>query len=597
MGMTVGDYVVGRLHEWGVPHVYGYPGDGINGLLGAFERHQDQVRFIQVRHEEMAAFMACAHAKWTGQVGVCCATSGPGAIHLLNGLYDAKLDHQPVVAIMGQTWTRAMGGAFQQEVDLLSLFKDVACAYVQQCDNPAAARHMIDRAMRIAQAEKTVTAVILPGDVQEMEAVPRPPHATHTIHSGIGWSEPRVVPKDADLRRAAEILNAGKRVAMLVGAGALHATEEVVAVGDTLGAGIAKALLGKAAVPDDIPFCTNSIGLLGTKPSWDLMQDCDTLLMIGTSFPYSEFLPKEGQCKAVQIDIDPGLQSIRYPVDVILTGDSRETLRELMPLLKRKKDRSWQKKISSAMERWWKLMDERGEPQLTSRGKLNPQGLFSVLSRKLPDNAILTSDSGSGTNWWARQIRVRRGMKASLSGNLATMLPAVPYAIAAKFAYPDRPAIACVGDGAMQMLDMNELLTVARHYREWADPRLVVLVLNNQDLNQVTWEQRVLAGDPKFELSQRVPEMNYAAYGELIGFRGIRVERPEAIEPAWEEALHANRPVLIDAVVDPEEPPLPPHITFEQARRFAEAMVREPSGVGIATDAIKEKVRELVPRR
>jgi pyruvate dehydrogenase (quinone) len=597
MTMTVGDHVVQRLHEWGVANVYGYPGDGINGLLGGFERHQQEIRFIQVRHEEMAAFMACAHAKWTGQVGVCTATSGPGAIHLLNGLYDAKLDHQPVVAIVGQTYVRAMGGQFQQEVDLLSLFKDVASAYVQQCDTPAAARHMIDRAIRIAQAEKTVTAVIFPADVQQMDAVPEPPHATHTVHSGVGWSEPVVMPTEADLRRAADLLNAGKKVAMLVGAGALGATDEVVAAADALGAGIAKALLGKASVPDDIPFCTNSIGLLGTRPSWEMMQGCDTLFMVGTGFPYSEFLPEEGKARAVQIDIKARQQSLRYPVEVILTGGAGETLRGLLPLLQRKPDRSWQEQIVRSVEEWWKLMDEQGRPEMTRRGKLRPQGLFTVLSRMLPDNAIITSDSGSAANWYARHLRIRRGMKASLSGNLATMLPGVPYAIAAKFAHPDRPAIACVGDGAMQMLGMNELLTAARHYREWSDRRLAFLVLNNEDLNQVTWEQRVLAGDPKFDASQRVPPMDYAAYAELVGLRGIRVERPEQVEPAWEEALHADRPVLIDAVVDPEEAPLPPHITFEQAINFARAMVREPSGLEVAADAVKEKVNELLPKR
>ena len=597
MGATVGDYMVGRLHEWGVRHVYGYPGDGINGLLGAFERSQERVRFIQTRHEEMAAFMACAHAKWTREVGVCCATSGPGAIHLLNGLYDAKLDHQPVVAIVGQTFVRAMGGQMQQEVDLLSLFKDVAGAYVQQCDTPGAARHQLDRAFRVAQAEKTVTAVIIPADVQEMEAVEQQPHATHTIHSGLGWAEPRVIPNEADLRAAADALNAGERVAMLVGAGALHATDEVISVADTLGAGIAKALLGKAAVPDDVPYCTGSIGLLGTKPSSDLMQGCDTLLLVGTGFPYSEFLPPEGQARAVQIDVQARQQSLRYPVDVLLTGDAKETLRELLPLLTRKQDRSWQDRITEAVADWWKLMDERARPELTSRGKLRPQGLFGTLSPRLPDDAIVTADSGSAANWYARNLRMRRGMQASLSGNLATMLCGVPYAIAAKFAHPDRPAIACVGDGAMQMLGMNELLTAARHYQEWQDPRLVFLVLNNGDLNQVTWEQRVLAGDPKFEASQSLPPMNFAAFADLVGLRGIRVDNPAQVEPAWDEALRADRPVVIDAVVDPEEAPLPPHITFEQAKKFADAMLHEPAGVGIAADAVKEKVGEFLPRR
>jgi pyruvate dehydrogenase (quinone) len=597
MSTTTADFIIQRLTEWGIDRVYGYPGDGINGLLGAFRRASDRIRFVQVRHEEMGAFMAAGQAKWTGDVAVCCATAGPGAIHLLNGLYDAKLDHQPVVAITGQTQTRAMGGGFQQEVDLLSLFKDVASAYVQQVNVPAAARHVLDRAIRIARAERTVTCMIVPSDVQEMPAVPEQAHAPHTVHTGVGWNEPRVVPKPDDLRRAAEVLNAGERVAMLVGAGALHATDEVIAVADTLGAGIAKALLGKAAVPDDVPFCTDSIGLLGTRPSWNMMMGCDTLLLVGTSFPYSEFLPREGQARAVQIDLRDRMQSLRYPVEVPLTGDSRETLRELLPMLRRKDDRSWQRKIVTDMQEWSTLMEERGRPALSSAGKLRPQGLFHTLSPRLPADAIISSDSGSAANWYARHIRIRRGMKASLSGNLATMLPGVPYAIAAKFAFPDRPAFALVGDGAMQMLAMNELLTAAKYYRGWTDRRLVVLVLNNEDLNQVTWEQRVLAGDPKFEASQRIPPFDYAAFARTLGLKGIRVTRPEEIEPAWDEALASDRPVVVDAVVDPEEPPLPPHITFEQARKFGRSLLGEADRVGIARVAVKEKAREFIPGR
>ncbi|MGH7777943.1 MAG: thiamine pyrophosphate-requiring protein [Candidatus Dormibacterales bacterium] len=596
MSTTVADFLLSRLSEWGVARVYGFPGDGINGILGAFERGPGQPRFIQVRHEEMAAFMACGHAKFSGELGVCMATSGPGAIHLLNGLYDAKLDHQPVLAIVGQTYARSMGGSFQQEVDLLSLFKDVA-AYVQQCDVPSALRHMLDRAIRIARSERTVTCLVLPADVQDMEAVPAQPHATHTVHSGIGYEEPRTIPQPQDLRRAADVLNAGQKVAMLVGAGALHATDEVIAVADTLGAGVAKALLGKAAVPDDVPFCTNTIGLLGTRPSWDMMRGCDTLLMVGSAFPYSEFLPKEGQARGVQVDLDGRMQSLRYPMEVLLTGDSKETLKELLPLLKRQQDRSWQEKIAGEMADWWRLMDDRGEPAAHG-SRLRPQGLFQVLSDLLPDNVILSSDSGSAANWYARHVRIRRGMKASLSGNLATMGPGVPYAIAAKFAYPDRPSIAMVGDGAMQMLGMNELLTAAKYYHEWQDPRLVFLVLNNEDLNQVTWEQRVLAGDPKYQASQSIPFLDFAKFAELVGLRGIRVERPDEIEPAWREALAADRPVVIDAIVDPNEPPLPPHITLRQARNFALSMARgDPDRADVVRESIREKIDEFLPGR
>jgi len=597
MSATAADNLCERLIEWDVSTVYGFPGDGINGLLGALRRHQDQLRFVQTRHEEMAAFMACGHAKFTGEVGVCMATSGPGAIHLLNGLYDAKLDHRPVVAIVGQTFVRAIGGDFQQEVNLLQLYSDVASAFCQQVNEPSSVRHLIDRAMRIAKAERTVTCVIVPADVQDMDAVEAQPHKTHTVHSGVGYWPARVVPPEDQLKRAAEILNAGEKVAMLVGQGALDATDEVIAVADALGAGVAKALLGKAVVPDDVPFCTGSIGLLGTKPSWDMMQEADTLLMVGSSFPYSEFLPKEGQVKAVQIDLLGRMLSIRYPMDLALEGDSKQSLKELLPLLERKQERSWQQQIEQNVSEWWELMDEQGEPA-DRDGRIRPQGLFAALSRQLPDLAILSSDSGSAANWYARHIRIRRGMKAMLSGNLATMVPGVPYAIAAKFAYPDRVAIAMVGDGAMQMGGMAEMLTAAKYYKTWADPRLVVLVLNNEDLNQVTWEQRVMEGDPAFKASQDIPYLDYAAYAELIGLRGIKLTASSEIEGAWREALSADRPVIISALSDPNEPPLPPHITFEQAKAFASSVLADPSsGLPGAVESVREKVHEFLPGR
>ncbi|MDQ6614013.1 MAG: thiamine pyrophosphate-requiring protein, partial [Actinomycetota bacterium] len=502
--MTAADNLCDRLIEWGVTTIYGFPGDGINGILGSLRRHQDQLRFVQTRHEEMASFMACGHAKFTGEVGVCMATSGPGAIHLLNGLYDAKLDHQPVVAIVGQTFVRAIGGDFQQEVNLLQLYSDVASSWCQQVNTASSVRHIVDRAMRIAKAERTVTAVIVPADVQDMDAVEEQPKATHTVHTGIGWWKPRVIPSKDQLQAAADILNAGEKVAMLVGAGAMDATDQVLAVADTLGAGVAKALLGKAAVPDDVAYCTGSIGLLGTRPSWHMMQDADTLLMVGSSFPYSEFLPTTGQAKAVQIDLSPRMLSIRYPMDLALVGDAADTLSELLPLLHRKDDRSWQDKIVGNVKAWWDEMDDLGKPSDLD-GRVRPQGVFSTLSRHLPDNAVLSSDSGTSADWYARHIRIRRGMKASLSGNLATMLPGVPYGMAAKFAFPDRVAVAMVGDGAMQMGGMAEMLTAAKYYKTWADPRYVVVVLNNEDLNQVTWEQRAMEGDPRFDASQSIP--------------------------------------------------------------------------------------------
>src|SRR5438552_1679461 len=432
---TVSDFIVQRLTEWGINRIYGYPGDGIGGITAALRGAGDQVQYIQVRHEEMAAFMACAHAKFTGEVGICLATSGPGAIHLLNGLYDAKMDHASVVAIVGQQARAAIGGDYQQEVDLVTLFKDVAHEYVHMASSPAAIRHLIDRAIRTAKAERTVTCIIIPNDVQEMDAVPTPPRKHGTVHSGVGYAAPRVVPNETDLRRAADILNAGEKVAMLVGAGALHATDEVIEVAEILGAGVAKALLGKAVIPDDLPFCTGPIGLLGTKPSWEMMSECDTLLMVGSSFPYSEFLPKEGQARGVQIDIDPKLLSIRYPMEVNLVGDSVETLRALIPLLIRKQDRHWRKRIESNLAEWWQVLEARA---MNEAKPINPQRVFWELSPRLPDNCIIVADSGSAANWFARDLKVRRGMMASLSRNLATMGPGVPYAIAAKFAFPDR---------------------------------------------------------------------------------------------------------------------------------------------------------------
>ncbi|MBV9492667.1 MAG: thiamine pyrophosphate-requiring protein [Acidobacteria bacterium] len=584
MAQTTGDFLVQRLYDWGVRRIYGYPGDGINGILGALGRAEDKIRFVQVRHEEMSAFMACAHAKYTGEVGVCLATSGPGAIHLLNGLYDAKTDHQPVVAIVGQSARLAMGGHYQQEVDLHSLFKDVASEYVQTAMAPGQIRHLIDRAMRIAQAERTVTAVIIPNDLQEEKMV-EPPHAHATVHSGVGFSSPRVIPSDADLRRAADVLNAGKKVAILVGIGAKNAADEIVEIADLLGAGVAKALLGKSVLPDELPFVTGSIGLLGTKPSYVLMSECDTLLMIGSSFPYPEFLPEEGQARGVQIDIDGRMLSIRYPMEVNLTGDSAESLRALIPLLERKTDRSWREQIEKEIGEWWQVMHDRA---MNEANPINPQRVFWELSPRLPENCILAADSGSVASWYARDLKFRRGMLGSLSGSLATMGPGVPYVIAAKFAFPERVAIACIGDGAFQMNGMNELLTIEKYWREWSDPRLVICVLNNSDLNMVTWEQRVMAGDPKFDASQVLPPFGYAAYAQSLGFLGIKVDKPEAIASAWDQALSADRPSLLEFVTDPEVPPLPPHITFEQAKAFSSSLLRDPSRVQMLKQSIKE---------
>ncbi len=593
MADTVADFILERLREWSIHRFYGYPGDGVNGIFAAIDRARQHHDFISVRHEESAAFMACAHAKYTGGVGCCIATSGPGAIHLLNGLYDARLDHQPVVAIVGQAASTVMGGHYQQEVNLAALFQDVAGEYVHTISHPMQARHVVDRAVRIALTERTVTCIIVPNDVQEMRAIKKPPRAHNTLHSAVGYVTPYLVPMDADLRRAADILNRGERVAMLVGAGCLKATDEVINVADRLGAGVAKALLGKAAVPDDLPFVTGSIGLLGTKPTSDMMEDCDTLLMVGSSFPYSEFMPPDGQARGIQIDIDGRMLGIRYPMEINLIGDSAQTLRALLPLLKPKADRGWRNAIEKNVAGWWRTIEARA---MNSAHPLNPQRLFWEISSRLPADTILSCDSGSAANWYARDIKIKRGMKASLSGTLATMGPAVPYAFAAKTAFPNRPVIALVGDGAMQMNGLNGLLTIASHWRKWADPRLVVLVLNNGDLNQVTWEMRVLNGNPKFVSSQEVPDFPYASYAETLGLRGIVVDHPDTVGAVWDEALSATRPVVIDARTDPNVPPLPPHITFKQAKNFTSAIVKgDIDALGIIRASLKEEWDELVP--
>jgi pyruvate dehydrogenase (quinone) len=577
--MNVSDHVIERLHAWGVRRVFGYPGDGINGFLGALDRAQEKVAFIQARHEELAAFMACAHAKFTGEVGVCMATSGPGAIHLLNGLYDAKADHQPVVAIVGQAARAAMGGDYQQEVDLHTLFKDVAHEFVQVAMAPAQVRHLVDRAMRIAVDQRTVTCLIVPHDVQELDAVETPPREHSTVHSGIGRTGKPVVPGPHDLRAAADILNAGSKVAILAGAGALDATDELVEVAEKLGAGIAKALLGKAAVPDDLPFVTGSIGLLGTQPSWELMTGCDTLLMVGTSFPYSEFLPREGQAPAVQVDLDGRKLGLRYPTELNLVGDSRETLRALLPLLQHKADRSWQQSIEKSVAKWWDVAKARA---MNPADPVNPQRVFWELSPRLPDRSVLTCDSGTSAAWYARDLKVRRGMMGSLSGGLATMGPAVPYALAAKLAYPDRPVVALSGDGAMQMIGINGLITIAERYRDWPDPRLLVVVLHNSDLNMVTWEQRVMGGDPRFDASQLLPKFPFAQYATSLGLGGTRVESPEALVPAFEQAFAADRPTLVEVVTDANVAPVPPHVTAKQTRAFLKALWhRDPESLGI----------------
>ena len=593
MGRNTSDWFVARLKVWGVTRIYGYSGDGINGVLGALQRAQqtpDAIEFIQVRHEEMAAFMATGHAKFTGELGVCLATGGPGATHLITGLYDAKLDHVPVLAIAGQAESTVRGASYQQELNLDRACADVA-EFVQEAGRSAQVRHLTDRGIRIALARNAVSVIILPKDVQD-EPWEEPAHAHGFTHSGPGYSRPRVLPYKRDLVAAAQILNEGKRVAILVGAGARTAAAEVIQLANLLGAGVAKALLGKDVLPDDLPFVTGAIGLLGTKPSYDLMMKCDTLLMIGTGFPWSEFLPKDGQARAVQIDIDAAMLGLRYPVDVNLHGDAAETLRALLPLLTRKEDRRWYETVTSGVEEWWKIVEERA---MTPADPVNPQRVVWEMSAALPADAIVTSDSGTSAPCYAVYFRLKQGQRSTLSGGLASMGAAVPYAIAAKFSHAARPVVALVGDGAMQMNNMAELITVQKYWQQWADPRFIVCVLNNGDLNEVTWEQRIMEGNPRFESTQSLPNVPYARFAEMIGLKGVYVDRPEGLSKAWAEALCADRPTVIEVKTDPNVPPLPPHITLKEARGFLSAMVKGDAGLlstlGSAAQRLIDKLR------
>lgn len=591
MAQNISDFIWHRLSEWGLKRVYGYPGDGVGSLDVALENAKDVMEYVQVRHEEMAAFMASAHAKFTGQVGLCYATSGPGAIHLLNGLYDAKLDHVPVVALVGQQARTALGASYQQEVDLQNLFKDVASEFVGLASVPEQVRHLIDRAVRIAHTKRTVTCVILPNDLQQLP-YEDPPLAHGATHTGVGYAGPAKLPDEPVLRTAADVLNSGKKVAMLVGAGALDATDEVIAVAERLKAGVAKALLGKAVLPDDLPFVTGSIGLLGTKPSWDLMKGCDTFFMVGSSFPYSEFLPKPGAARGVQVDIDGSRLSLRYPMEVNMVGDSATTLRALLPMLKQKTDNAWTGEIESNLKSWWQTLKERA---MDSAEPLNPQRVFYELSPRLPDNAIITADSGSVANWYARDLKMRRGMKASLSGGLASLGAGTPYAVAGKMAFPDRTVIACMGDGAMQMNGLNVMITISKYWKKWSNPRLIVLVLNNRDLNQVTWEERIQLGAGKTESTQSIPDFPYHRYAELIGLKGIFVDHPDQVGAAWDEALTADRPVILEAYTDPNVPPLPPHITLKDAKNFVMMMRDEPELGSVLKNTAKELLTSIVP--
>ncbi|RKT55977.1 thiamine pyrophosphate-requiring protein [Saccharothrix australiensis] len=583
MSGTVADALVRRLRTWGVPRVFGYAGDGIDPVLAALHRAGGDPGFVPVRHEEMSAFMASGHAKYTGEVGVCLATQGPGAIHLLNGLYDAKLDRRPVVAIVGQVVSTALGTGYLQEVDLHALFKDVCGQYLQTVFAPEQLPVLLDNAMRTAISERVPTCLIVPHDVQRADAAEELPHTHGVVPSSAVVARPRVLPPADDLHRAADVLNAGRQVALLVGRGAAGAERWIAQAVEALGAGVTASLVGKPVIPEDAPWHTGVMGHLGTTASAELMAGCDTLLIVGSNDPWTEFYPEPGQARAVQIDIEARVVGSKYPVEVPLVGDTTETLRALLPLLRRNPDRRWEQRVFTSVARWRRIAGERAR---TPADPLNPELVVHELSGHLPPDVRVAVDVGSATYWYARHLALPVGAPAHTSGYLASMGCALPYGLAAKLDAPDRPVVALVGDGAMQMNGLLELITVADRWRGWADPRFVVLVLHNRDLNEVTWEQREMEGDPRFPTSQRVPDFPYAAYAELLGLRGIRVDSPDRVSGAWHEAFHADRPVLVEAVVDPAVPLLPPHLPDEKMDMIRQGLDQEPDG-----DAEREHLR------
>jgi len=583
--MTASDVLLEKLIDWGVEFVFGLPGDGINGIMEALRTHQDKIRFIQVRHEEAAAFMACGYAKLTGKLGVCLATSGPGAIHLLNGLYDAKMDYQPVLAITGMQFHDIIGTHGQQDVETDKLFMDVA-VYNERIMGPTHVENVVELAIRTALSFHGVAHVTIPVDIQDKEVAWKQQASQRNVKHHISdvYAHSARLPNPADLHRAADILNQGKKVLILAGAGSLHATDELEQLAETLGAPIAKPLLGKAAVPDDSPYTTGSIGLLGTAPTYTAVDECDTLFMIGTSFPYIEFLPKPGQAKCVQIDTNPSHIALRYPVDVGLVGDSKKSLQELLPMLKHKQDRSFLKQAQDGMKEWWSYMEKLG----TAPGKpMKPQVVAWELGKRLRSDAIVTCDSGTIATWWARQIPVRRGQKHTLSGNLATMAPGLPYALAAQIAYPERQVVAFVGDGGFSML-MADFVTAVKYKL----PIKVVIIKNNY-LGQIKWEQMVLLGNPEFGV--RLEPIDFSLYARAVGATGYHLEDPKQCGDMLDQFLNTPGPALLEAVVDPLTAPLPGKIKGKQALRFTESLLRgEPDAIEIFATAMKDKVKEIV---
>ncbi|HET7872267.1 MAG TPA: thiamine pyrophosphate-dependent enzyme [Terriglobales bacterium] len=586
MARTAADILIEGLIDWGVDTVFGLPGDGINGIMESLRTHQDQIRFVQVRHEEAAAFMACGYAKYTGKLGVCLATSGPGGVHLLNGLYDAKLDGAPVLAITGLPYHDLNDTFTQQDVATDRLFMDVA-AYTTRVMGPAHVENVTELACRTALGYRKVAHIAFPTDIQDMKAERKnaskrnvPGHVSN-IHAYSGQC-----PAEHDLRRAAEVLNRGKRIAILAGQGALNASEVLEDAADKLGAPIIKALLGKAAVPDDSPYTTGGIGLLGTKPSQEALEDCDTLLIVGSSFPYIEFFPKPGSARSVQIDRDPNRIGLRYDVEVGLVGDSRRTLTELLPLIKRNRHRGFLERAQRGMRDWRSLMNKRATHMGTP---MKPQVVAHELGQRLRNDAIVSSDSGTITTWWARHIPARRGQLYSCSGTLATMACGLPYTIAAQIAYPNRQCVAFIGDGGFSML-MAELVTAVKYRLP-----IIVVVLKNNTLGQIKWEQMVFLGNPEFGVD--LQPIDFVRFAEACGATGVRIDDPKDCGPTLDRVLAANvpGPVLVEAVVDPFEAPMPAKVTADQAAKFAESLLRgEPNRKKIVATQISDRVRELV---
>ena len=593
---TVSDFVIQRIRDWGVSRGFAFPGDGIgefDGALGKAQREGDGLNYVRPTHEEICSLMATAHAKFTGEVGVCIATSSPGAFHLLNGLYDAKMDNQPVVAIIGQQGLPSLGTFTQQESNLERTLSDVA-VYVQTIVSPEQAQAVVDTAFRTARVRLGPAVVILPHDVQGMKMAELSPANWVSRSSAVAPSI-SIVPPESEIVKAAAIINAGAKVTFLVGHGTNGATDEVLEAARLAGAGLITTLRAKQVVPSDIPHHSQQLGLLGTRPSMHQMKDCDTLVFLGTNYPYSQFLPPSGQARAIQVDLKPEQMGLRYPTELNLWGDVKATLTVLMPHLDAKTDLSWQEKIAEEMVEWENEME--AQAMLVYEDGVNPRRVYHELNKRLPPQAIVTADAGSTADWYGHHIRFRRGMMGDLSGRLATMLAAMPYAVAAKFAYPERPVICTIGDGAFQMLGMNELITIKKYMKEWDNPQLIIMVLHNNDLTQVSWEMRTEDANPVWETSQDVESIDYAGWAELLGFQGIRVKHDDDVAAAWDAAFTHRGITLIDAYTSRSVPPLPPKITAEFAKNTGEALLKgDPFELGVIRDSAEALLSEGIER-